>query len=1294
MHTGGQKDSKGEEMKRALRFVVVFIIGLFSHFCHGQSTNVAITVISPPGQNWLNGTVSYKFKPTPNFPGNSQWQGADLPSNYLVVTTLALNGSGGASFTLPSNTAITPAGSMWTITVCANATVQCVSTDLAVAGTSQDISSAINANLNPISVQGLNVPLAYTDAEIKTTVRTGSMYINTTRNVPEWYNGTAWQDFGTGSGGANPAGPGGCLQFANVGATGFNCGALFNTDVYNTSNNGIEVAQSTLCTGNNCDLYVPANSSNTELAGPLPVLSSTQVSSELNDTRNNVNFHYYTNPGANLSTLVNLPGLGVGQNAQGAGAVFTLPTPPNVGLPQGSGQVLNLNVIVAAGGGFDIGPDGCPSGPLCGINPPLTGYPSAGAWQFTGADVYLAIFANAGIKQLSTYTVSFDGLGDSQVRAGIVSYQGGCVVLSDECFHLESDHISTHGDYIGTVDVSIDNYTIHTNATANAQTQGQEHFIFGADAVFGNVSIDGIKLPVDPNTPGAFLFNGISLPVSTTRGTAASNCVIQEQYTGVGTTTCIVNVDGAFQAHNFVPTTGNSTAVCSAYHLGNYYNIGMEVISVASGPGGGQQTLTLTARKSIPAGSVMYQGGGCNLGVKLNADDANALNFENTTVSGSVFACIGTPDIHNIYCPAYFASAQDYAVPFFPGSQAGTTEINVGHAGPGSSAFTATISRTAGLDTAILDVNNGDPRLWGGQVFFTVSGCGNDLDGVKGNPSGNPALMPGPTTNKVTYLDSGPDRTACVGAKMVPQGSLADVVDIALITSVINDAPGLDPLEAIDGTFKITYNPTLHTISRVLVSPTNYAAATSGIDLKPQIAQPQVDASGINIATSGYSAFEGSAITLSSTLRQELYRGAGGRGVPLNAITQNGLYSVGWAMEPSPTDAVYDIAGPSGLWPVVTFNPSFRDFKLFKIGTQPGEHGKYGISARADAESIGIFWDFSPVDQITLGPITNFSIPTILKQPEFLSQTAQFPTVYSPYSQIGENIVNPGESLGRGPTYQAIRPAAPVVTPSPIGTTEYAYVLLVNDDAGPTWSVPIDIKTGPATLGGGNIITISCGSLPSGKTGEIYAFITTSLETVGPCPNSATNVVDDGTHYGPPQGREALNMGKFFTSGGFAAESQGGFVFYQNDYFGTITDPTTITARFSQPSDGVISVDTGTAGNGAGTLNVFNLNVSGTCSGCGGGGGGIADIIITLPTSSVGANACTSPATATMTGLATNSAIISTFATNPNAVVGWGSTGGLVFTSWPTSNTLNWSICNQTGSPITPGAMNLNIGAR
>jgi hypothetical protein len=96
----------------------------------------------------------------------------------------------------------------------------------------------------------------------------------------------------------------------------------------------------------------------------------------------------------------------------------------------------------------------------------------------------------------------------------------------------------------------------------------------------------------------------------------------------------------------------------------------------------------------------------------------------------------------------------------------------------------------------------------------------------------------------------------------------------------------------------------------------------------------------------------------------------------------------------------------------------------------------------------------------------------------------------------------------------------------------------------------------------------------------------------------------------------------------------------------------------------------------------------------GGSSSATPNVQVTLPTSAISANSCTAPATVAMTGLTTSSTFTTAFASNPNSVTGWGATGGLTFTAWPTANTLNWSICNQTSANITPGTMKLNVGAR
>jgi hypothetical protein len=95
------------------------------------------------------------------------------------------------------------------------------------------------------------------------------------------------------------------------------------------------------------------------------------------------------------------------------------------------------------------------------------------------------------------------------------------------------------------------------------------------------------------------------------------------------------------------------------------------------------------------------------------------------------------------------------------------------------------------------------------------------------------------------------------------------------------------------------------------------------------------------------------------------------------------------------------------------------------------------------------------------------------------------------------------------------------------------------------------------------------------------------------------------------------------------------------------------------------------------------------------GASGIANTTITVGTTAIAANTCTTAATATMTGVATTSVFDFTPNADVSGVTGWGTTGGLTIVPWPTLNTLNYKVCNQTAASITPSAsVVFNVGAR
>ena len=99
-----------------------------------------------------------------------------------------------------------------------------------------------------------------------------------------------------------------------------------------------------------------------------------------------------------------------------------------------------------------------------------------------------------------------------------------------------------------------------------------------------------------------------------------------------------------------------------------------------------------------------------------------------------------------------------------------------------------------------------------------------------------------------------------------------------------------------------------------------------------------------------------------------------------------------------------------------------------------------------------------------------------------------------------------------------------------------------------------------------------------------------------------------------------------------------------------------------------------------------------------GAGSGITNGQITVTAATFSANACTGYSTLTMAGVAGGAggtAFNFTPAADITAVAGWGSTGGLLIADYPTLNTLNWSVCNQTASPIVQGSnVTFNVSAR
>jgi len=109
----------------------------------GQSTTVSGSIQdSPDGQLWFGGTYSFVFRVSPTSPtGAYFWQGAPFSTQQTIAG--ALDGSGHYSVSIPSNTAITPAGSTWDLTLCPLATSPCFTVQkITITGGTQTVAPA------------------------------------------------------------------------------------------------------------------------------------------------------------------------------------------------------------------------------------------------------------------------------------------------------------------------------------------------------------------------------------------------------------------------------------------------------------------------------------------------------------------------------------------------------------------------------------------------------------------------------------------------------------------------------------------------------------------------------------------------------------------------------------------------------------------------------------------------------------------------------------------------------------------------------------------------------------------------------------------------------------------------------------------------------------------------------------------------------------------------------------------------------------------------------------------------
>jgi hypothetical protein len=412
------------------------------------------------------------------------------------------------------------------------------------------------------------------------------------------------------------------------------------------------------------------------------------------------------------------------------------------------------------------------------------------------------------------------------------------------------------------------------------------------------------------------------------------------------------------------------------------------------------------------------------------------------------------------------------------------------------------------------------------------------------------------------------------------------------------------------------------------------------------------------------------------------------------------------------------IATALAIAPGTTGSPTTQDGAI-----TTGDCLKWGPGVQDAGSACGTGGSGISFPQTIAGTVTSGGIP-------YFNSTVQM----SSSALLTQNALVVGGGAGAAPAALAsLGTATTVLHGNASAAPTYAAVNLATDVSG-TLPVPINAQTGAsytiASTDDGKLVTTSNASaiavtLPQ-ATGSFAAGFVFGITNIGAgtatiTPTTSTingaatlvlttkqglTVISDGTNWQIANpGIAAASSGLTVGSTTITSGTNGDIEFNNSGVLGELattgsgnvvraTSPTLVTPALGTPSALVgtnvtgVPISTGVSGLGTGVATAAGTALSAA--------GGITSTIASgtaaLGTGAISSATCATVVTVSAANVATTDTLMASFNGDPTAVTGYipATAGMLTIIAYPTSGNVNFKVCNNTTSSITPGATTLN----